>query len=95
MAFAENLKKCREEKGLSQAELANQVNIAQSMIAQYEKGLKVPTILTGVELAKKLGTTCEALVSDRKGELLQIIAQMSENDRKKLLEIAKILIDNR
>jgi ribosome-binding protein aMBF1 (putative translation factor) len=33
MAFAENIKKCREEKGLSQTELANQVHIAQSMIA--------------------------------------------------------------
>ena len=66
MAFAENIKKCREEKGLSQTELANQVHIAQSMIAQYEKGLKVPTIVTGVALARKLGTTCEALVSDMK-----------------------------
>lgn len=66
MAFAENIKKCREEKGLSQTELANQVHIAQSMIAQYEKGLKVPTIVTGVALARKLGTTCEALVSDKK-----------------------------
>lgn len=62
MAFAENVKRLREEKGLSQYELATQVDVAQSMIAQYEKGLKVPTILTGVILAQKLGTTCEELV---------------------------------
>lgn len=65
MAFAKNVKTLREAKGLSQAELAAQVDIAQSMIAQYEKGLKVPTIITGVLLAKRLGTTCEELVSDQ------------------------------
>lgn len=67
MAFAENVRKLREEKGLTQQELANLVEIAQPTIAQYEKGMKVPTIITGVLLAKRLGTTCEELVSDEKG----------------------------
>lgn len=66
VAFAENLKKLREEKGYSQAELAEKVGIAQSMIAQYERYMKVPTIIVAVEIAKVLGTTCEQLV---KGEL--------------------------
>lgn len=63
MSFAENVKKLRTEKGLTQAELANLIGIAQPTLAQYEKGLKLPTILTGVTLAQKLGTTCEKLVS--------------------------------
>ena len=67
MAFAENLKKLRTEKGLTQQELANLVEIAQPTLAQYEKGLKFPTIITAVDLAKQLGTTCEDLVSDQKG----------------------------
>ncbi len=62
MSFAEKVKKLREEKGLTQAELANMIGIAQPTIAQYEKGMKVPTIITGVDLAKKLNTTCEELV---------------------------------
>ena len=56
------LTKLREEKGLTQAELAKLVGIAQPMIAQYERYLKVPTILVGVKLAKVLGTTCEKLI---------------------------------
>ncbi|MCM1530137.1 MAG: helix-turn-helix domain-containing protein [Alistipes sp.] len=67
MSFAENVKKLRTEKGLTQAELANLIGIAQPTLAQYEKGLKLPTILTGVTLAQKLGTTCEMLVCDQKG----------------------------
>lgn len=67
MSFAENVKRLREAKGLSQGELAEMVDISQPMIAQYEKGLKIPTIITGVLLAKRLGTTCEELVSDKMG----------------------------
>lgn len=66
MAFAENLKKLREEKGLSQAELAKLINVAQPSIANYERCKVLPTIVTGVDLARVLGTTCEELV---KGEI--------------------------
>ncbi|MCM1228335.1 MAG: helix-turn-helix domain-containing protein [Clostridium sp.] len=63
MAFAENLKKLREAKGWTQAELANMVGVGQPAIAQYEMGIKVPNIVVGLLLAKKLDTTCEELVS--------------------------------
>lgn len=62
MSFAENLKKYREEKDMSQAQLAAAVGITQPTIAQYEKGLKLPTVVTAAEIAKRLGTTCENLV---------------------------------
>lgn len=62
MSLSENIAKCRKEKGYTQVELAERLEIAQPMIAQYEKGLKIPNIITGVELAKALGTTCEELV---------------------------------
>lgn len=68
MAFAENLKKLREEKGYSQAELAEKVGIAQSMIAQYERYMKVPTIIVAVDIARVLGTTCEELVKGEQNE---------------------------
>ena len=62
MSFAENLKKYREKKDMSQAQLAAAVGITQPTIAQYEKGLKLPTVVTAAEIAKRLGTTCENLV---------------------------------
>ena len=61
MAFAENLKHLREEKGLTQSELANLIGVAQPTVAQYEKGIKVPTIITGVSIARNLDTTCEEI----------------------------------
>lgn len=62
MPFGDNLKKVRERKEISQAQLANAVGIAQPTIAQYEKGIKLPTVATAVYIARRLGTTCEALV---------------------------------
>lgn len=62
MAFAENVKRLREEKGYTQAELARRVGVTQPTIAQYEIGIKVPTIVIGANLAEQLGTTCEELI---------------------------------
>lgn len=62
MAFAENLRKYRELKGMSQLVLANELGVVQSTIARYEMGMKLPNIITGVQLAKILGTTVEKLV---------------------------------
>lgn len=42
--------------------MAKLVGISQQMIADYEKGKKMPTIVTGVDLARKLDTTVERLV---------------------------------
>lgn len=67
MSFSDNVKRLREQKGLSQLELAEMVDVTQPMIAQYEKGLKIPTIITGVRLAKCLGTTCEELIYGKEG----------------------------
>lgn len=63
MAFAENVKRLRKKKGISQCELAKNVGISQSAIAQYELGIKVPTIVIGAKLAKELDVTCEDLLN--------------------------------
>ena len=67
MAFAENVKRLREEKNYTQAELAKLVGISQPTINDYEKGRKVPTIVTAVDLARKLDTTVEKLVANDTG----------------------------
>lgn len=61
MSFNENLKKIREEKGLTQGELAEMVGISQPMIAQYEMGIKLPNIVIGKEIAKKLMCSLDRL----------------------------------
>lgn len=62
MAFSDNVKRLRERKNYSQSELAELVGVSQQAIADYEKGKKIPNIVTGVDLARKLDTTVEWLV---------------------------------
>ena len=65
MSFAENVKRLREGAGLTQAKLAELVGVTQPTIAQYEMGIKVPTIVVGARLAEQLGTTCEELLDSK------------------------------
>ena len=62
MGFPENLMKERKKRGLSQEELAKQLNVTKGLISQYENGTTVPTVLTAVKIAKLFGTTCEKMV---------------------------------
>ncbi len=61
MKIAENLKKFREEKGLTQEELAQFVGVNQSMIAHIENGLRIPSLAVSLELAEALNTTVDEL----------------------------------
>lgn len=62
MSFQKNIRRLREAQNLTQEELAEAVGIAQAQIAKYENGISVPNIILGVQIAKKLGTTCEEMV---------------------------------
>ena len=62
MAFSDNVKRLRERKNYSQSELAELGGVSQQAIADYEKGKKIPNIVTGVDLARKLDTTVEQLL---------------------------------
>lgn len=92
MSFSDNLKKAREREGMTQLELAQSVGVSQPTIAQYEKGLILPTIVTGVSLARALNTTCEDLVTDRTAEVYDNIIQtlatgnLSEADKRNLVK---------
>lgn len=62
MNFALNLKRVREEKKLTQLELANKANIKQPTLAQIERGTKIPTVNLALELAKALEVKLEDLL---------------------------------
>lgn len=62
MSFAENMKRLREMEGITTAELAEVACVSQPMIVKYESGQKLPNVIAGVLIAKRLHTTVEALV---------------------------------
>lgn len=64
MSLASNIKMLRERQGLTQEELARKVGVSQQAILNFEKDKNKPNIVTGVSIAKALGTTCEQLVGE-------------------------------
>lgn len=62
------LKDLREQKGLTQAELATTVGVSQGIISQYERGERKPTNEIHSKLSKALGVSMDELMGDNDGE---------------------------
>ena len=75
MAFGQRIKALREEKGLSQSELARQCGVAQATISRLESGaLQDVQTSTARALARALGVSVDYLINtwgdqERKSEL--------------------------
>lgn len=64
MSIGLNIRKKRENLKISQTKLAESVGISQSLMAQFERGSKIPNMMLGREIASVLQCKMEDLVSD-------------------------------
>ncbi|MBO4452877.1 MAG: helix-turn-helix domain-containing protein [Clostridia bacterium] len=71
LIFAETLRKLREERGLTQSQLGEQMFVNHSTIARWESGSRLPDAAMTVRLAKALGVDVN--------ELFQLAAQSEES----------------
>lgn len=69
--FAENLKKSRTQKGISQEELSKKISIHPVQFSRYERGQSVPSIEVVQKIADALEVSIDQLVygdQDNKAE---------------------------
>lgn len=59
--FAETIRRLRNDRGLSQGQLAEQMYVTRSTIARWESGSRMPDAVMISRLAKCLGTSAEYL----------------------------------
>lgn len=57
-----NLRKVRSEKKVTQAELADKLDVSQQHISAYERGERIPGIDAAARIADALGVTLDELV---------------------------------
>jgi transcriptional regulator with XRE-family HTH domain len=62
----ENLRRIREERGLSQRALADRAGVVKSTIYEAEAGRRIPRIQTLEKLADALGVSIVDLLPSRK-----------------------------
>lgn len=103
-SFGKKLRECREEKGISQAELARRISSHHSIIGKYERDEVKPTIDVVKKLAETLDTTVGFLLGESQDrELLKDpsmlkrlndIAAFSDNDKEHILYTLDAMINS-
>lgn len=84
--FAETLKKLREERGLSQKQLGQQMFVNHSTIARWENASRLPDAAMILRLAKCLGVDAN--------ELFQLAAQSEDSPNVILVDDSKVILSD-
>ena len=80
MSLQERLKKLRQERGWTQAELADNVHIHQKQISTYERGVTSPSTDVLIKLAEVFDVTLDYLAFESQSST----SKMSIQDRELL-----------
>ena len=62
--FGKKLKHLRQEKSMTQAELASLANVSTQMISSYEKCAKEPTLTNAASIASALNVSLAFLIDE-------------------------------
>lgn len=62
--FGENIRKAREEKGITQQTLADQLYVTRQAVSRWENGSRYPDLLTAKALAATLDTSLDDLLTN-------------------------------
>lgn len=64
MIFGEKIREIRKKKGLSQRQLGEKMGVKQQTVAQYEKAIEQPKLLTVRKLAEALDVPLSDLINN-------------------------------
>lgn len=87
MTTAEKLVRLRKEKGLSQLQLAEEINVSRQAISRWEVGLAVPSRVPSREKLKALSelyhVSMDYLLSDKEAEDVQKVSEPEDEAKEK------------
>ena len=84
--FAENLRKLREQKGLTQRQLGAQMFVNHSTVARWENGTRLPDAAMLLRLSRCLGVNINTL--------LQLVACSDENPHVIMVDDSKVILSD-
>ena len=72
MALNDNIKKFREEKNLTQQQLADKLYVSRQTVCRWENGSRCPDLITAKKLALELDVSMDELISDEDVNDMQV-----------------------
>ena len=103
MPFAEKLSKLRNERGLTQQEMASLIGVGIAQMRRYEKGKSSPTLEVIKNIARTLGISADELIFDENErvaaakildrkllEQFELIARLNPHDK----DAVKTILDS-
>lgn len=85
MNFADKLKELRQEKGISQARLAEKIYVSRSAVAKWENGLGLPNDESLRQLANYFGVSEKELLQNKESEEVIISKNQTIEDQQKII----------
>ena len=76
--LAENIKRLRQEKHLTQTQLANRLRVVTSIISAYENQDRLPSIDMLIKLSYEFNVTIEYLLGINKNKTIDVSDLTSE-----------------
>ena len=86
--FLDNIKRLRNEKGISQKEMANRLGFAQSNYNKIEKGIVELTVNRLYEIAEILGVSIFQILLENPSNSIEqtIVGEIQKNKEREFLE---------
>lgn len=83
MTTAEKLVRLRKEKGLSQLQLAEEINVSRQAISRWEVGLAAPSREKLKALSELYHVSMDYLLSDKEAEDVQKVSEPEDEAKEK------------
>jgi transcriptional regulator with XRE-family HTH domain len=100
-AIGRRIKAARERKGLTQEELAEEVNLSPMHVSVIERGVKLPKLETLINIANVLDVSADVLLQDVvnnqtklcASEASELILQLRREDQRRALAVLRSFVE--
>ncbi len=100
--IGKNIRQFRNGKKMSQEDLAEKAGLSSNYIGMIERGEKVPSLTTFINILNSLGVSADMILTDvlntgytvKNSMLNEKIEKLTPQDKVKIYEIIDILIKN-
>ena len=99
-SIGRNIRKFRQEKKLRQEDLAEKAGLSTNYIGDLERGVKVPSLETMIEIINALGVSADMILSDvlqtgyevKNSLLNEKLEKLAPEDRSRIYDVIDVLI---